>query len=390
MKKVAITGMEIISAIGNDLDENLNALIAEKDGIGFPEILQTNHRLLVGEIRITNENLAEMLQLGKDHLYTRAALLAVKCIQNLQHTCDVDFDNMAFINGTSVGGIDAVEKNLANFQDKDAIRWIKSQHPGFTTNKIARYFNINSYHTTISTACSSSANAILHGAELIKSGKYDRVIVGGVDCLTKFTLNGFNSLKILSEEKARPFDANRNGLNLGEAAAFLILENAENLNGKKPLGYLKGWGNANDAFHQTASSPQGEGAFLSMEAALKVAGISASEIDYLNAHGTGTENNDLSESNAIKRVFSDRIPAFSSTKAYTGHTLGAAGAVEAVFSLLMLREQMVFPNLNFKKGISETGLLPVTQLKSSNINHVMSNSFGFGGNCTSLIFEGNE
>ena len=228
------------------------------------------------------------------------------------------------------------------------------------------------------------------GARLIKAGELDRVIVGGTDCLTKFTLNGFNSLKILSEEKCKAFDDSRNGLNLGEGAAYLVLEAEHLAKNKQILGRVLGYGNANDAYHQTASSETGVGAYKAMRDALEIAGIAAEKINYINAHGTATRNNDLSESNALKQIFSSEVPDFSSTKAYTGHSLAAAGALEAVFSILSLQNNLIFPNLNFSKPMQESGLLPITELKNKSVNYVLSNSFGFGGNCTSLIFSKNE
>jgi len=226
------------------------------------------------------------------------------------------------------------------------------------------------------------------GARMIKAGKLDRVVVGGTDCLSKFTINGFKTLMILSETDCRPFDANRTGLNLGEAAAFLVLESDKCVKkeNKKVLGYVSGWANANDAFHQTASSKDGEGATLAMQKALKVAGLKPEDIDYINAHGTATENNDASESAAISRVFKDSVPSVSSTKAYTGHTLAAAAAIEAVYSVLALQNSTVFPNLNFETPIEETTIVPETEVIIKDINHVLSNSFGFGGNCSTLIF----
>jgi 3-oxoacyl-(acyl-carrier-protein) synthase len=226
------------------------------------------------------------------------------------------------------------------------------------------------------------------GARLIKAGKLDRVIVGGSDCLSKFTINGFKTLMILSEDNCMPFDANRNGLNLGEAAAFLVLESDAIIKkeNKKVLAYISGYANANDAYHQTASSESGEGATLAMKNALKIANLTPKNIDYINAHGTATSNNDLSESVAISTVFGKDIPEFSSTKAFTGHTLAAAGAIEAVYSILAIQNKIIFPNLNFKTAIQQTGLVPETKVVAKKINHVLSNSFGFGGNCSTLIF----
>ena len=155
---------------------------------------------------------------------------------------------------------------------------------------------------------------------------------------------------------------------------------------KTVLAYVKGYGNANDAFHQTASSDNGDGATLAMEKALQVANFKAKDIDYINAHGTATGNNDLSEGRAIIRVFGENVPDFSSTKAYTGHTLAAAGSVEAVYSVLALQNNVIFPNLNFKTQMQEFSITPQLKTKEKSLQTVMSNSFGFGGNCSTIIF----
>ncbi len=390
-KGVAITGMGIISALGPDVPTHFNALKNARHGLSYPEILKTRHtNLPVGEIKHSNADLAEKLNIPQELVVTRAALLAALAIKEALNQSKIRANGTFLVSGTSVGGMDATEEHFKNFQENKELRkYIRAQHPGFSTEQLAEYFGITGGVNTISTACSSGANAIMLGAKLIKSGKAKRVIAGGTDCLSRFTLNGFNSLMILDKGFCKPFDKNRNGLNLGEGAAYLVLEAEGEIGERLVLGRLSGYGNANDAFHQTASSETGEGAFLSMQKALKTAEISAEKIDYINAHGTGTLNNDLSESAALKRIFKSEIPDFSSTKAYSGHTLAAAGALEAVFSLLSLQEKCVFPNLNFKKGILEVGLYPETGFKKKDINFVMSNSFGFGGNCTSLIFSRN-
>jgi 3-oxoacyl-(acyl-carrier-protein) synthase len=246
-------------------------------------------------------------------------------------------------------------------------------------------YGINGIINTINTACSSSANSILYGARLIKNGLAERAIVGGVDSLAKFTINGFNSLHILSPDKCTPFDEQRKGLNLGEGAAFLVLEKEEAAAGKKLYAELTGYCNTNDAFHPSSLSEEGDGPYLSMKGALEAGGISPDAISFINAHGTGTENNDLAESRAMLRLF-EKVPAFTSTKSNTGHTLGAAGAIEAVYSILNLVHQEVYAALNFKQPIEATGLQPVQSYTKMPLKHVMSNSFGFGGNCASLIF----
>ncbi len=391
MRGVAVTGMGLVSAIGNNIGETHDSLKSGKDGISSPEILKTNlQELPVGEIKLSNSQISDILKLPECHSFTRAALLGILAIKELLSNSGYSKfpEDTGFISGTSIGGSDKTEEHFYDYKDHPEYRkYIQAQHPGFTTGKIAEYYDLKGVVTTISTACSSSANAIMMGARMIESGKLKRVIVGGSDCLTRFTLNGFNSLKILSNEKSKAFDKNRNGLNLGEAGAYIMLEAEELIRDKRVLGRILGYGNANDAFHQTASSENGEGAYLAISQALNKAKLSAREIDFINAHGTGTRNNDLSESVALKRIFGDDIPDFSSTKAFTGHTLGAAGAVEAIFSLLAIQNSELYPNLNFNSEMLETELTPISQFQKKEINTVLSNSFGFGGNCTSLIFQ---
>ncbi len=398
-QSIAITGMGIISAIGNNIAENYASLLDGSTGITKISKIDTIHKdaIMVGEIDFTNQELESILGLTPENNYSRTALLAAiaakEAVANAQ-IVDIKSWKTGLISSTSVGGMDMTEKYYYDYLENDTHRkYIEGHHAGDTTQKVAEQLGIEaSLVTTISTACSSAANAIMFGARLIKSGKLDRVIVGGADCLSKFTINGFKTLMILSDTYSTPFDENRTGLNLGEAAAFLVLESeavvkAEN---KKALAYLKGYGNANDAYHQTASSENGDGATLAMQKAMAVAGIAPSDIDYVNAHGTATGNNDLSEGRALIRVFGEtRVPDFSSTKAYTGHTLAAAGGIEAVYSVLALQHNVIYPNLNFKSPMKEFNLLPQTVLKHTELNTVLSNSLGFGGNCSTLIFSKN-
>lgn len=394
-KGVAITGMGIISAIGNNVEENFNALKQGKHGISRVDLLSTIQRdeIMVGEIKLTNDELIAQLNLPESNNYSRTALLGViaakEAFANAGIT-DIKKYRTGIVSGTSVGGMDKTEKYYYEYlTEKEPQKYIDSHHAGDSTQKIAEQLGIEeSLITTISTACSSAANAILLGARLIKSGRLDRVIVGGADCLSKFTINGFKTLMILSDTYSTPFDENRKGLNLGEAAAYLVLESDEvvKAENKTVLARVVGYGNANDAFHQTASSDNGEGATLAMEKALKVAGLKPEEIDYINVHGTATGNNDVSEGRAIINVFGENIPDFSSTKSFTGHTLAAAGAIEAVYSILALQHNLIFPNLNFKTPMKEFSMIPETELKEKEIHTVLSNSLGFGGNCSTLIF----
>lgn len=387
--------MGLISAIGNNVAENYEALISSSTGIAKVKHLETRHAnsILVGEVNLTNAQLTSYLKLPSQHNYSRTALLgayAAKQALNNAGILNISKYKTGLVSATTVGGMDKTEQHYYKFlESKESEKYIDGYHAADTTKKIAEQLNITqSFVTTISTACSSAANAIMLGARLIKAGKLDRVIVGGTDSLSKFTINGFNSLMILSDTFCTPFDDDRKGLNLGEAAAYLVLESdaVVKKESKEVFGYVKGYGNANDAFHQTASSENGDGATLAMLRALKTANLNPSHISYINAHGTATVNNDLSESRAISRVFKDLVPNFSSTKQFTGHTLAAAGAVEAVFSILALQHQVVFPNLNFKTQMQDSTLTPQLNLAFKKLHTVMSNSLGFGGNCTTLIF----
>ena len=289
--------------------------------------------------------------------------------------------------------MDSTEKHFLEMADEGKhLELLTTHDSGSTTELISGYFGILPENTvTISTACSSAANAIIEGAEMIKARKAEIVIAGGSEALSRFHLNGFNSLMILDHEPCRPFDKNRKGLNLGEGAAFIVLESEESLvrRNARPLAVLAGYGNRCDAFHQTASSENGEGAVLAMEEAMDMAGMEPVEIDYINAHGTGTPNNDQSESRALQRVFGKKIPPVSSTKSFTGHTTSAAGAIETVISLIALTEGIIPANLGWKEQM-EGGITPTSGVRGALLHNVMCNSFGFGGNDSSLIISKGE
>jgi 3-oxoacyl-[acyl-carrier-protein] synthase-1 len=387
--------MGIISAIGNSVEENYFSLLNNKIGISKIQNIQTIHEdvIKVGEIKKTNEQLITELNLSADNNFSRTAMIgaiaAKQAVQNAGITSINEYKT-GLISATSVGGMDMTERFYNDYPSKpETVKYIECHEGGDVSQKIAEELGLIGMVTTISTACSSAANSIMLGARLIKSGKLDRVIVGGTDALAKFTINGFKTLMILSDDYNTPFDNDRKGLNLGEAAAFLVLESDEIVKkeNKKVLARVSGYGNSNDAYHQTASSENGDGAFLAMQKAFQVSGLKPEQIDYINVHGTATPNNDLSEGRALNRIYIEKkVPDFSSTKPFTGHTLAAAAAIEAVYSVLAIQNNVVFPNLNFKTPMQEFDLQPQTTLKHKNIDHVLSNSFGFGGNCSTLIF----
>ncbi len=393
-QRIYITGIGMISAIGNNVSESFLSLSQSKTGIGKINYLTTRYKdeFLVGEVKLSNADLMDLVKDNSPDL-NRNSYLAMLAAKEAVINSGIDTKDglrTGVISSTTVAGMSKTEMFYKEmFEKDDHLNVLDTHDCGDSTERIADYIGNVDYVTTISTACSSAANAVMLGSRMIKNGLLDRAIVGGVDALSKFTFNGFNTLMILDKEWCKPFDENRKGLNLGEGAAFLVIEGEDALRKRngKALAEVIGYANANDAYHQTASSPEGYGATLAITQALEMCGLTTRDIDYINMHGTGTPNNDLSESIATKTVFGNHIPKFSSTKAFTGHTLAAAASIEAVISTLSLQHQLIFPNLNFTTPIAETNLVPVTELLQTPINTILSNSFGFGGNCSSLIFK---
>jgi len=408
MEEVYITGLGALSCIGNNVAEHVKSLRINKSGISRGNTDYCRN-LLVGEVSMSNEHLIDKYALHD--FASRTALLGTVAAREALWTGATDDNDYSVLQreyaqheqfwkstlrsgvivGTSVGGMDISEKEYRSFlRQKRHTTTNYRYHPsGKIAEYIAQKLYIDGFINTISTACSSAANAIMIGARMIGAGMLDRVIAGGTDALTEFTVRGFLSLGVYDNEWCRPFDGHRKGLNLGEAAGFIVMENAKSVALRKStvVALISGWGNASDAYHQTASSPRGQGAKIAMQKALKTAQLSPADIQYINAHGTATINNDLSESNAMIDVFHNKVPSFSSTKSYTGHTLGAAGGLEAVLSIGVLQTQRMPINLNYAQPIEETALIPTTeQQPKEKIQHVLSNSFGFGGNSTSLIF----
>jgi 3-oxoacyl-(acyl-carrier-protein) synthase len=392
VNRIFVTGIGIITAIGDNVEENRQSLMKGHCGISTINLFSTKYAgiLPAGEIKIETKKLSEKLN-AHERGITRTELLALHAFQEAIKDAEltnaiISSQDTALVGATTVGGMCLTDElyHDANKSDNGS-EYLSSYDCGSAALYLQSKYKIGGIINTINTACSSSANAIMYGARLIKNGWAKRVIAGGTDSLAKFTINGFNSLHILSKEPCRPFDRDRQGLNLGEGAAFIVLEREEDSKGKKVYAEVTGYGNSNDAFHPSSISDDGDGPYLSMQRALHEAGLSPHEISFINAHGTATENNDETESRAMLRLFSTP-PLFASTKGNTGHTLGAAGAVEAIFSVLNLYHQEIYPAINFSLPIESTGLKPVIHYKQLALKHIMSNSFGFGGNCTSLIF----
>ncbi len=383
---ISITGAGIICAIGNDKVSVLDSLRNRESGVRSVKYLETVHgELPVGEVQMSDDEMKAMLGLASGTVVSRTSLMGALAIK--QALCQAGIEKtegrrVALISGTTVGVMDVTEmeyhRNKAVLNVRDLP---KGNECGKSTEQMAALAGLEDVELcTVSTACSSALNSIIVGAEMLRHSEADIVIAGGSEALSRFHLNGFNSLMILDGRPCRPFDAGRAGLNLGEGAAFVVMQK----DASRPLAYVSGYGNRCDAFHQTASSEDGQGAFLAMTEALESAGLKASDIDYVNAHGTGTLNNDMSESRALSRVFGDNIPPVSSTKGFTGHTTSASGAIETVICLLAMQNDMIPANLGWEKP--SPGLVqPSMGVENAVLNNVMCNSFGFGGNDSSLV-----
>jgi 3-oxoacyl-[acyl-carrier-protein] synthase-1 len=287
--------------------------------------------------------------------------------------------------GTSTSGIAETEQAYLHQSAEGQLRG------GYDAEKTHNIFSCAEFPRTvmhlkgpalaISTACSSSAKVFAAAHRYISAGLCDAAVVGGVDTLCMTTLYGFNSLDLISPEPCRPWDANRQGINIGEAAGFALLERAE-AEGDTPL--LLGYGESSDAYHMSTPHPQGKGAALAMQQALERAGVGADEIDYINLHGTATPANDQAEDIAVVDTFGRQVPC-SSTKGFIGHTLGAAGITEAIISLLCLEGGFIPQNLQTQEPDAELSVNLALSTQLQPLNKVMTNSFGFGGNNCSLI-----
>lgn len=395
-KNIVITGEGIVSAIGINKESVFESLRNKVSGIGKIKYLDTAHKELpVGEVALSNDEMKAAVGINADRLVSRTALMGIMAVREALTNAKIKERleqgkgslRVLLISGTTVGGMDITEQYYNDFMQSDKyLECLKEHDCGSNTKIIADYFNIFTDISTISTACSSALNAIILGANLIKDGQADIVVAGGTEALTKFHLNGFNSLMILDKERCRPFDDTRAGLNLGEGAGFVVMESEEFAKERNAdiHSYITGYGNACDAFHQTASSENGEGAYLAMREALKMANLSANDIQYINAHGTGTVNNDNSEGKAIQRIFGDNIPLISSTKAFTGHTTSASGGIETVISIIALQNSFAPANLGWQNAIKD-GIIPTMGKDNFDIHNVICNAFGFGGNDSSII-----
>lgn len=397
--KILCCASSIVSVSGIGVGKCFDDIADADYSAKKPLYTDTAHEVPLREIPFSNEDIKRMLAddykvFLPSRIYTRTALLSMLTVADLLKTSpSVSGKKIVVVNATTAGGMDKSEiyyRDLKASGDAD-IALVQGHEPADATNLVCDILESRGaevvWSTTVSTACSSSAVAVGIGMDMLKAGDVDYAICMGVDPLCKFTINGFNSLGILSKSVCRPFDADRDGLNLGEGAASVMLcaeSQSTELNGTVALCEVLSCETAADAYHQTATSPDAVGPTLAMKAALQKAGVEADKISYINAHGTATPNNDESESTAMINIFGENVPPFSSTKFWTGHTLGACGVLEMALSAEMLQRQQILPTRNFA---TVERLVPVGKMENANLDYIMTNSFGFGGGATSIIIK---
>ena len=385
-----VTGLGIVTAAGCGAGEVWQAISRGESGLKPLTLFESPRygQILAGEIQ------HDLTVLGAPLRGSRSDKLGWLAAREAIISSGIDLkgcaDRAGVLLGSSVGGSYDSERFLTTLikQGRMRARATRFHECSSTVDIIADDFGFYGPSMAVATACSSGALAIGSAAELIQSGEADVMLAGGADSLSKMTWGGFHSLLLVDSAGCRPFDVNRGGMSLGEGAAFLILESEEHAQkrGAKILARLAGWGASCDAHHATAPHPEGAGALAAMQSALRRAALEPSAIQYVNAHGTGTRDNDLAESKALKTLFGERVPPFSSTKRFFGHALAASGAIEAVLCVEALRRQEMPPNPGFTSADPAIGLTPVTALQPASLTHVMSNSFGFGGNNAVLVF----
>lgn len=392
--RVVVTGMGIVSAAGWTLDETWEAIAHGRSGLRTLSLFASPRcgHLPVGEVSgdvAARSGLASGSR--SDHLAVWAAGQALRDAG--LGTGAFSPDRAAVVLGGLTGGMLFTEDflsrlHLENRVDESRLSELEDRACCNAADRIAERWGLGGFRTTISNACASGGSALGLACDLIEAGDADVVLAGGVDSLNRVVLNGFNSLMLASADGCRPFDAERKGMSLGEGAGLMVLESEAHAKarGASVRAWLAGRGNTCDAHHVSAPQPEGRGLAQAMRRALDDAGLAPTAVDYINAHGTGTADNDPAEAKAIVAVFGAAPPAVSSTKRFFGHTLAAAGAIEAIVSVLALERQALPPNLGLRTVDPKIPLAPVAEYRPAKLDVVMSTSLGFGGNNSAVLF----
>ena len=405
-KRVVITGMGLVSPVGNTVNESWANIKAGQSGIDWITLFDAD--LVANRVAGEVKNLDLEGKFGKremrrmDRAQMLALVVAEEALQdaNIEITDDNKYD-VGCVIGSGIGAITTIVSALQGFEAKghrgvSPVIVPALLHDGISS-RVSMEFGLKGPNYNITTACATGNNSIGDAADIIRMGRAKVMIAGGSEaCIMPMTISGFNNMKVLTntedipEKASRPFDAMRDGFVIAEGAGLLVLEDLDHAleRGATIYAELTGYGHTSDAFHVTAPNPDGEDAAEAMRRAMREANITASEVDYINAHGTGTQLNDKSETLAIKRALGEQaynIP-ISSTKSMTGHILGATAAAEAIFAVKAIEDNFVPPTTNLENPDPECDLDYTPNIgKEHPIDHVLSNSFGFGGHNTTVV-----
>lgn len=397
--RVAVTGLGVITSIGETLPDFKDGLIQGACGIGPITVFDTTGFSCHTAAQIKKANLKKGFESQQTKRISRCDLLGLIAAREALVNSGLNRETLdklkiGVVLGGGAGGMLSWEKYRRTIWSGKHARkpsQVLASAPCTLTDQIASRYGFYGYRATISTACSSSGTSIGYGFDLIRSGEQNVVVTGGSEALSELTFSGFNSLRLVDPEYCRPFDKNRAGLSLGEGAAILILENYDHARSRQATIYAEvlGYATNSDAFHMTSPDPEAKGMTRVMKKALDAARLDVEQVDYINAHGTATPVNDKTETLAIKNVFGEKGAkqvAVSSTKSMVGHCLGAAGAIEAAATVLALHEQFLPPTIHLDTPDPDCDLdyIP-NQSRREKLSIALSNSFAFGGNNTTLV-----
>ncbi len=394
---VYITGLGIVSPIGVGKQAFLDGLLAGRSGLGPLRGLKAE------EFRIGRGGEVDYAAVagdGMDADGARCLGFALRACEEAISDAGLDRGSLpretTLALGSGAGEMRAVEGSLGPAEEALSLdHQDPLQPPNSVTSKLARRLGLEGRQVTFVNACAAGAQAIAVASDLIRSGRAQVALAGGVEVLTRMVMSGFESLRAVSPTASRPFDAERDGIQLSEIAAFVLLESGERVRnrGASPYACIAGSGMSVDAFHVVRPDEQGAGAALAMKRALAGSGLSPGDIDYVNAHGTGTMQNDPAELTALVDVFAGRVPRISSTKAMLGHALGASGAAEVIICALALREQFLPPTINWRQPISgfeDIDVVPNEARTGVPLKNVLSSAFAFGGHNVVLALSATE
>jgi 3-oxoacyl-[acyl-carrier-protein] synthase II len=403
-RRVVVTGVGAISPLGLDVDQTWKALVAGRSGAGPITAFDASRSSVKIAAEISGFDAGVTFGRRRARHLDRVVQIALVATKEAIEASKLDLasspERIGVVYASGIGGIQTLEDGIRVLINRGA-EWVNPyvvpmMIPNMAAGEIAMEWQLLGYNCCTVTACSASAHAIGTAFDAIRLGRADAMVCGGSEAaVTPVGIAGFAAMKALStrnddpERASRPFDLDRDGFVLGEAAATVVLEEREFAlrRGAPVLAELSGYGATADAYHITQPHPTGDGAVRAMHAALADAGISPSDIGYVNAHGTSTPPNDRVETLALKRVFGDQVPLVSSTKSMTGHTLGAAGALESVFSILAMQHSLVPPTINLDNPDPACDLDYVPNVaRKAEIRYAMTNSLGFGGHNASLVF----